>query len=140
MKIKDIAQCIEEFAPLCLQESYDNSGLSIGESGREVKKALICLDVTDAIIEEAIKESCDIIISHHPVIFGNGIKHIRDDNMTERIVKAAIKNDIAIYSAHTNLDNYYNGLNLMLCDKLGVRNTKIIAPKEDIKLLTIIFI
>ena len=138
MKIKDIAQCIEEFAPLRLQESYDNSGLIIGDIEREVKKALICVDVTEEIIDEAIKKGCDIVIAHHPLIFGNGVKKFGNATMQERIIQSSIKNDIAIYAAHTNLDNYYNGLNKILCDKLEVKNTRVIQPKGDMlrKLVT----
>ena len=138
MKINEIAECIEEFAPLSLQESYDNCGLIIGEKGKEVKKALICVDITEEIIEEAVNKGCDLIISHHPLIFGKGIKTIGDGSMQERVIRKAIKNDIAIYAAHTNIDNYYKGLNKILCDKLKVKNTRVISPKGEMlrKLVT----
>jgi dinuclear metal center YbgI/SA1388 family protein len=138
MKINKIAECIEQFAPLSLQEAYDNCGLIIGEKDKEVNKGLICVDVTEEIIEEAIKKGCDLIIAHHPLIFGNGIKKIGDASMQERIIRKAIKNDIAVYAAHTNLDNYFNGLNKILCDKLGVKKTRVISPKADMlrKLVT----
>lgn len=95
MKIKDIIKHLEEFAPLSLQESYDNSGLLIGSLDQSVNQALICLDVTDATLDEAIKSGCNLIISHHPIIF-KGLKKLTEKNFVERLVVKAIKNDIAI--------------------------------------------
>ena len=137
MKIKEIIKPLEDIAPPYLQESYDNSGLLIGNSESEVSGVLITLDVTEEIVQEAIQQKCNLIISHHPVIF-KGLKSITGKNMTERIVEAAIKYDIAIYAIHTNLDNVDNGVNAVLCEKLGLRNTRILAPKNELlrKLVT----
>jgi dinuclear metal center YbgI/SA1388 family protein len=137
MKIHDLVKPLEEFAPPYLQESYDNSGLLIGNSEAEVSGTLITLDVTEEIVLEAIQKKCNLIISHHPVIF-KGLKSITGRTMTERIVEAAIKNDIAFYAIHTNIDNVYNGVNALLCDKLGLKNTRILAPKKELlrKLVT----
>lgn len=137
MKVRDILKPLEKLAPPYLQESYDNSGLLIGQNDDPVDKVLITLDITEEVLEEAIQKKCNLIISHHPVIFG-GLKSITGKNATERIVKAAIKNDIAIYAIHTNLDNVDNGVNAIICDKIGLKNRKILAPKKEIlrKLVT----
>ena len=137
MKIKVLIAPLEELAPPFLQESYDNSGLLIGSPESDVRKALISLDVTEEILDEAITEKCQIIISHHPIIF-KGLKRITGKNMVERIVAKAIKNDIAIYAIHTNLDNVKKGVNAILCEKLGIINPKILSPKEGLlrKLVT----
>lgn len=131
MKIKDIISHLEKLAPPFLQESYDNAGLLIGNSNAVVSKALISLDVTEAVLDEAITKNCQIIIAHHPLIF-KGLKRITGKNMVERIVTKAIKNDIAIYAIHTNLDNVKGGVNSILCEKLGIVNNKILAPKEGL--------
>jgi dinuclear metal center YbgI/SA1388 family protein len=138
MRLREIIECIENYAPLKLQESYDNSGLIIGEKDRNVKKALLCVDVTEEVIEEANMNDCDLVISHHPLIFGKGVEKIGASTALERIIIMAIKDDIAIYAAHTNLDNSSEGLNRILCDKLGIKNNRIISPKTDMlrKLIT----
>ncbi len=137
MKLNELISPLEKLAPPFLQEPYDNSGLLIGNPEMEIDKALICLDVTEDILDEAIAENCQIIISHHPIIF-KGLKRITGKNMVERIVAKAIKNDMAIYAIHTNLDNVKNGVNSILCEKLGVLNPQILSPKEGVlrKLVT----
>jgi dinuclear metal center YbgI/SA1388 family protein len=126
MKIKDISSALEAYAPLNLQESYDNSGLLIGSPEGDVKKALLTLDVTNAVLDEAIGEKCQLVIAHHPLIF-NGIKRLTGKTSVEKLVVKAIKNNIAIYAIHTNLDNVKNGVNGILADKLGLCNTKILS-------------
>ncbi len=137
MKIGEITNYLESIAALSLQESYDNSGLLIGNKNNTVTKAIITLDVTEEIIEEAIEKKCELIISHHPVIF-NGIKRINGNTHIEKILIKAIKNDLAIYAIHTNLDNIENGVNSVLCKKIGLQNTSILKPKNNIlqKLIT----
>jgi len=137
MKIKELTRKIEELAPLSLQESYDNAGLIIGEPGKEIKGVLITLDVTEAVMQEAIQNNCNLIVAHHPLIF-KGIKKLNNKNMVERLIVMAIKNDIAIYAAHTNLDNVHLGVNGMIAQKLGLVNTSILAPKNQMlkKLVT----
>ena len=103
MTVKSICELIEEVAPLALQESYDNAGLLVGDSQMEVTAALVCIDITEAVIDEAIQKKCNLIISHHPLIF-SGLKRLVGKNEIQRCVQKAIKNDIAIYAAHTNLD------------------------------------
>jgi dinuclear metal center YbgI/SA1388 family protein len=109
MKIRDIEDIFEKFAPNNLQESYDNSGLIIGNKEEEVRNILVSLDVTEEIIKEAVEKGCNLIISHHPILFFP-VKRLNDNNYVERIIKLAIKNDIALYSIHTNLDNVIHGV------------------------------
>jgi len=127
MKIKDLLKSITEVADLSLQESYDNSGLLIGNAHTEVDRVLLTIDVTELVIEEAIEKKCGLIIAHHPLIF-KALKRIGNTNPVERIVAAAIKNDIAIAAMHTNLDNIKNGVNGKLAAVLGLKNVKILNP------------
>lgn len=130
MKVKDIISVLEQWAPRRYQESYDNSGLIIGDPEVEVTGASISLDVTEEVIDEAIENNCNLIIAHHPLIFG-GIKKIGNDHWLDRCIVKAIKNDINIYAIHTNLDNVHTGVNRMISDKIGLKNTKILAPKSE---------
>lgn len=129
--IKDITNYLEGIAPLALQESYDNCGLIVGNPTTEVKGILICLDSTEDVVLEAVKTGCNLIIAHHPIVF-SGLKKLNGKNYIERTVIAAIKNDIAIYAAHTNMDNIASGVNKMIADKLGLVNTSILAPKKGL--------
>ena len=131
MKIKEIIQFLEKIAPLNFQESYDNSGLIVGNRENEVTSALVCLDSTEEVVDEAIENRCNLIISHHPVIF-SGIKKFTEKSYVERTIIKAIKNDIAIYAMHTNLDNVIGGVNSKIADLLDLRNQKILAPKKDL--------
>lgn len=126
-KIKDVTNFFENLAPLSLQESYDNSGLIVGNSNSEVSTVLVTLDVTEEIIEEAIKKQAQLIVAHHPIVF-SGLKKITGKNYVERTIIKAIKNDIAIYAAHTNLDSISGGVNSKICEKLGLQNCKILQP------------
>ena len=132
MKIKEIAKFLEGYAPLQYQESYDNCGLIIGDENTEAKGILITLDCTEEVIDEAITEGCNLIITHHPIIF-NGLKKVNGNNYIERTVIKAIKNDLAIYAIHTNLDNVYNGVSAKIAERLGLENCKILAPNSDLK-------
>ncbi len=131
-KIKDISGSLEELAPLHLQESYDNAGLIIGNPETEVRAILFCLDSTEEVIDEAIRKNCNLVIAHHPIIF-TGLKKIQNQHYVEKTVRKAIKNDIAIYASHTNLDNVYLGVNNKIAEKLELINTKILRFKEDEK-------
>ncbi|MBN2175862.1 MAG: Nif3-like dinuclear metal center hexameric protein [Bacteroidales bacterium] len=137
MKLSDIIAALEKFAPPQLQESYDNSGLLIGNIQSEIKKALVTVDVTEAVLKEAIEKKCNLMISHHPLIF-KGLKSITGKNAEERIIEKAIKNNIAIYAIHTNLDNVDQGINAILSKKLGLKNMRILSPKKELlrKLVT----
>ena len=119
--VKEIAKAIEDFAPRHLQEDFDNAGLQVGDPDMEVKEVLVCLDVTEEILDEAIAKQCNLIVTHHPLIYG-GIKEITGRNLTQKIVIKAIKNDIAIYSAHTNLDNVWDGVSHQMAHELRLSN------------------
>lgn len=123
MKACELIAPIEEFAPLALQESWDNCGFSVGDPQREVKRALIALDCTEEVLDEAIELGCDIIVTHHPLIF-KGLKSITPSNAVGRIVSKALKSDIAIYAAHTNMDKAADGVSGLMAAKLGLVQTK----------------
>ena len=116
-KLKEIIQFFEELAPLSLQESYDNAGLIVGSADTEVDSALITLDVTEEVVDEAIAKKAQLIIAHHPIVF-SGLKKITGKNYVEKSLIKAIKNDISIYAAHTNLDSVNGGVNSKICEKL----------------------
>ena len=130
MTVKEIMNCITEIAPLQWQEDYDNAGLQVGDVNAEVHKALIALDVTEALVDEAIDKKCDLVISHHPLIF-RGLKHLSPATEIERAVVKAVKHDIAIVSMHTNLDNSYLGVSRVLAEKLGLTHLSILQPSTD---------
>ena len=130
MIIKDIISILETIAPASLQEDYDNTGLITGNATNDCLGVLISLDCTEAVVQEAIDHKCNLIIAHHPIIF-SGLKKINGKNYIERTIIKAIKNDIAIYGIHTNLDNILEGVNGKIANKIGLRNTKILLPKES---------
>jgi dinuclear metal center YbgI/SA1388 family protein len=129
MRVKDILQSIEQLAPISLQEDYDNSGVQVGDINRETTGVLLAIDITEYVIEEAISLGCNLIISHHPLAF-RPFKSITGKNYVERCLLKAIKNDIVIYAAHTNLDNALQGVNYKLASMLELENVKILQPKE----------
>jgi len=129
MKLTEVIGAIESYAPPGLQDKYDNSGLVTGQSGMEVHAVLLCIDVTEAVLDEAIQLGADLIISHHPVLF-NPLKRITGSAYTERILITAIKHNIALYSVHTSMDNSPEGVNLKICQKLDLRETEILLPME----------
>ena len=129
MKIKEITKYLEGIAPLSLQESYDNSGLLIGNDETECMGIITSLDVTEAVIKEAITKNCNLIVAHHPIIF-KGIKKLNGSNYVERTIIAAIKNDIAIYAIHTNLDNVLEGVNKKIAEKLNLQNCQSFLPQK----------
>ena len=131
MKIKEIADYLEEVAPLSYQEKYDNSGLIVGDINNVVNSALITLDCNEDVIDEAIETGCNLVIAHHPIIF-TGIKKLNGNNYVERTVIKAIKNNIAIYAIHTNLDNVHNGVNAKIAEKLGLINCKVLSLKQEV--------
>ena len=128
MKIKDITNYLEDFAPLEIQENYDNSGLIVGDYESDVRGILVTLDCVEEIVDEAIYKKCNLIVAHHPIIF-KGLKKINGINYIERTVIKAIKNDIAIYAIHTNLDNIHNGVSFKIAKKIGLENCRVLAPK-----------
>lgn len=135
--LKEIANALEKFAPLPLQDGFDNAGLQIGLTDAEITGVLLCLDVTEKVIDEAVSLGYNLIISHHPLLF-RPLKRITGSNYVERCVIKALSNGIAIYSAHTNLDNAQGGVNYHIASKLELKNVKILVPKENslLKLVT----
>lgn len=138
VKLKDIISHIEQYAPPVFQESYDNSGLITGDIEKTIKTGLIGFDVTEDLIEEAIKLKAGVIITHHPLLL-EGFKKLTGKSYRERILISAIKNDIAIYSAHTNLDSVKAGISSKLADKLKLENCNILAPKENMLKKLVVF-
>ncbi len=138
MKISEIVNYLEEIAPASLQESYDNAGLIVGDKNTEVTSVLITLDVTEEVVEEAISLGSNLIVGHHPIVF-SGLKRFNGNNYVERTVIKAIKSDIAIFTAHTNLDSViHNGVNSKICEKLNVASPKILVPvKAKLKKLAV---
>ncbi len=128
MKIRDVIKSLEELAPPSLQESYDNSTLIVGDKNATVEKVLLTLDCTEEVVEEAKAKGCNLIVAHHPIVF-SGLKSLTGKNYIERTVIKAIKNDIAIYAIHTNLDNVQKGVNSKIAEKLDLVNTAILSPK-----------
>ncbi|MBK7376555.1 MAG: Nif3-like dinuclear metal center hexameric protein [Chitinophagaceae bacterium] len=131
MKIQEIIAVLESAAPPALQEGYDNAGLLTGKAAWDCSGIIITLDATEDVVLEAIEKKCNLIVAHHPIIFG-GLKKINGKNYVERTVIAAIKNDIAIYAIHTNLDNVLHGVNAAIADKLGLINRMVLQPKNAI--------
>jgi dinuclear metal center YbgI/SA1388 family protein len=129
-KIKDIIDYLEIWAPPAYQEDYDNSGLITGSKNSELTGAIIALDCTEQVVEEAISKNCNLIIAHHPIVF-RGLKQLTGKTYIERTVILAIKHDIAIYAIHTNLDHVATGVNKKIADRLGLKETKILRPKND---------
>ncbi len=137
--LNDIITELEKFAPLAYQESYDNCGLLTGNKNMEITGAILCLDCIETIVDEAIAKKCNLIIAHHPIVFG-GLKKLNGTNYVERTVIKAIQHNIAIYACHTNLDNVKLGVNKKIADKLGLINHRILSPKKSLlkKLVTFV--
>lgn len=129
--IRDVVSYLETIVPPSYQESYDNAQLITGNPKDEVKGILCSLDVTEEVVEEAISLGCNMIVAHHPIVF-KGLKSLTGKNYVERTVLKAIKNDIAIYAIHTNLDHIHTGVNKRISDKIGLKNTRILAPKKGL--------
>lgn len=131
MRIKDITDVIERFAPLSLQASYDNAGLLVGREEDEVHKALLAVDVTDEVMDEAEREGCDLIITHHPIVF-HPLKRFNSADQTQRCVERAIRRGIALYACHTNLDSTPGGMSWRLAAMLGVENLRVLQPADGV--------
>lgn len=127
MILQDIINIIESVAPLSYQEAWDNSGLQVGDRNAEVHEALLTVDVTESVVNEAISIGCDLIISHHPLIF-RGLKQLTGATPQERCVMKALRHNIAIYSAHTSMDSYLHGVSGRIAEKLGIRDYRILIP------------
>ncbi len=132
MKLKEIITFLENYSPLKLQESYDNSGLITGDINADISGILLTIDTIEEVVDEAINKKCNLILSHHPIIF-SGIKSLTGSNYIERTIIKAIKNDIAIYAMHTNLDISNNGVNDKICEKLNLKNCKPLSYEKNLK-------
>ncbi len=138
LTIQEITTYLEQLAPLQLQEDYDNAGLIIGNAHEKVTGVLVSLDCTEAVIQEAIDRSCNLVVAHHPIVF-KGLKKITGRNYIERTVLMAIKNNIAIYAIHTNLDNVVGGVNFKIAAQLGLQNVSILSPKASQLMKLVVF-
>lgn len=128
MKIIEVVNALERFAPLPLQEDYDNAGLQIGLTEAEISGALLCLDVTEETVDEAIRKGCNLIVSHHPLIFRR-LRRIAGEDMVQRVVAKAIVNHIVIVSMHTNMDAAQGGVNFKIAEKMGLHNVHFMSTK-----------
>jgi len=139
MKIKEVTHYLEQWAPLAYQESYDNAGLLVGDADANVTGVLVTLDATEAVVDEAVAKGCNLVVAHHPIVF-KGLKKLNGRNYVERTVIKAIKNDVALYAAHTNLDSVVGGVNYKIAEKLRLQNVRILAPKGDILTKLAVFV
>ncbi len=131
MKIKEVVSALERFAPLPLQEGFDNAGLQVGLTEAEVSGALLCLDVTESVVDEAVALGCNLIVSHHPLIF-HALKRIAGENDVQRTVVKAIKNDITVISMHTNIDNAPSGVNYKIAERMGLTDARFFGPQKSV--------
>ena len=132
MKIREVVDALEHYAPLPLQEGYDNAGLQVGlTEAVEMSGALLCLDVTEAVVDEAVQKGCNLIVSHHPLIFRK-LSRISDENYVQRTVRKAIKNDVTIVSMHTNMDAAAGGVNFKIAEKLGLKNVQFFGGEKEV--------
>lgn len=139
MKVADIVKYLDSIAPPALQEPYDNARLICGDPGMKVSEVLVSLDCTEEVVQDAIDKGCNMIVSHHPIVFG-GLKSFTGKNYVERTVMKAIKHDIALFAIHTNLDNVHTGVNKQICDVLGLVDEKILAPKKGLLKKLVVFV
>ena len=139
LQIHHLTTYLETLAPLAYQESYDNSGLIIGDPATEIKGVLVTLDTTEAVVDEAIANGCNVIVAHHPIVF-KGLKKLNGKTYVERTVIKAIKNDVAIYATHTNLDNVTGGVNFKISEKLNLQNVRVLAPKTQVLSKLVVFV
>lgn len=139
IKIKDIIKEIEQYAPLPLQENFDNAGVQVGDINQFATGALLCLDVTEEVIDEAIEMECNLIISHHPLAF-KSFKSLTGSTYVERCMMKACKYDLVIYAAHTNLDNAVGGVNYRLAELIGLQNVRILSPQKGVLLKLVTFV
>lgn len=139
MKAIEILKFLENYFPPSYQENYDNSGLCVGDVNSEITGVLCCIDITNEVLDEALDKNANLIISHHPLIF-QGLKSITAKSQTEKLIIKAIKNDLLIYSIHTNADNVFNGVNKKICEKLELEECNILSPLSEklVKLVTFV--
>lgn len=138
-KLQEIINLFEKIAPTAYQESYDNTGLLVGDPNQEISRVMVSLDCTEQVVEDAIEKNCQLIVSHHPLIF-KGLKNITTKNDLGKTLTKAIKNDIAIFASHTNLDKVAGGVNFKIAEKLGLKEVKILAPEPNQLVKLVVFV
>ena len=131
VKIKEVVSALEQFAPLPLQADYDNAGLQIGLTEAEVSGALLCLDVNEKIVDEAVASGCNLVVAHHPLIFRK-LRRITDEDYVQRTVAKAIKNDVAIVAMHTNMDSAMGGVNFKIAEKMSLEDLSFIGRTQEV--------
>ena len=139
LKVKDILKEIEQYAPLPLQESFDNAGVQVGDVNQPATGALLCLDVTEEVVDEAIEMGCNLIVSHHPLAF-KAFKSLTGSTYIERCMMKACKYDLVVYAAHTNLDNAAGGVNFRLAELIGLENVRVLSPQKGALLKLVTFV
>lgn len=139
MKLIELTHYLESLAPLSSQESYDNSGLIVGDPQMEVTGALVSLDCIESVVDEAIEKNCNVVIAHHPILF-KGLKRLNGSDYVQRTILKAIKNDIALYAIHTNLDNFRYGVNAEIGKRIGLDNIRVLAPKKEVLTKLVVFV
>ena len=139
MKIKEVISALERFAPLPLQDGYDNAGLQVGLTEAEATGALLCLDVTESVVDEAVSLGYNLIVAHHPILF-KGYKSLTGSDYVQRCIMKAIKHDIVIFAAHTNLDNALGGVSFKMAEKIGLQKVRVLEPKENTLLKLVTFV
>ncbi|MDG1334040.1 MAG: Nif3-like dinuclear metal center hexameric protein [Crocinitomicaceae bacterium] len=139
MKLFELTNYLESLAPISSQESYDNSGLIVGDPAMDVTGALVSLDCIESVIDEAIEKNCNVVIAHHPILF-KGLKRLSGSNYVQRTILKAIKNDVALYAIHTNLDNYRFGVNAEIGKRIGLDNIQILAPKHNVLTKLVVYV
>jgi len=139
VKVKDILREIEHYAPLPLQEGFDNAGVQVGDVNQYATGVLLCLDVTEEVLDEAIEMGYNLIISHHPLAF-KSFKSLTGSNYIERCMMKACKYDLVVYAAHTNLDNAVGGVNYRLAELIGLQNVRILSPQKGALLKLVTFV
>ena len=139
MIIQDIIEAIEAVCPRAYQEDYDNSGVQVGDTNREATGALLCVDVTEAVLEEAIRLGCNLVIAHHPILF-KPLKRLTGSSYVERCVELAVRHGLVLYAAHTNADNAPQGLNALLAERFGLLNTRPLEPLQGKHLELVTFV
>jgi dinuclear metal center YbgI/SA1388 family protein len=139
MKISEILRAVEDWAPSSLKEGYDNVGLQVGDAQAEVRSALLVLDCTEAVVQEAVERGCQLVISHHPAIF-KGLTKLTGTTTAERAVMAAVRHNVALLAVHTNLDHVADGVNGMICERLGLLERRTLSPRADVLLKLVTFV
>lgn len=140
MKIKEVIAHLESKFPLFWQEDFDNCGIQCGNQEREVTGIMVCFDMSEKVLDEAISKNCNMVISHHPIIYRTGLKKIEPTNRVGKVICKALENKILLYSMHTNIDSGINGGNVLFADKLGLQNLQVLSPKTDMYRKLVVFV